>query len=154
MQRKLDQVDNKILMELQKDARISHQELSEKVGLSATPCTRRIRNLEKEGYIQGYSAKIDEAKMGFGFTVFVSVQLDFQIEERLMNFENEIQDLPEVVDCWLMTGNRDYLLRLALSDLKEFERFLTGRLTKIGGVKSIESSIPIRSVKEQMTRLL
>jgi Lrp/AsnC family leucine-responsive transcriptional regulator len=149
----LDSIDRKILASLQQDARLTHQELSERVGLSPTPCARRIRNLEAAGVITGYSANIDEAKLGFGFSVFVSVQLDRQIDDRLINFEREITLLPQVMDCWLMTGNRDYLLRIAVADLMEFENFLTGRLTKIEGVASIESSIPIRRVKGQMARL-
>lgn len=149
----LDKIDNRILAELQHNARLSNQELSERVGLSPTPCARRVKNLEKTGIITGYSANIDETRMGFAFTVFVSVQLDRQIDDRLMNFENEIKLLPEVRDCWLMTGNRDYLLRVAVVDLHEFERFLTGRLTKVDGVANIESSIPIRQVKGQMARL-
>jgi len=147
-----DKIDKKILQELQRNARLSHQELSERVGLSPTPCARRIRNMEKSGIIKGYAALIDEAQVGFGFSVFVSVQLDHQTDDRLISFEAEIVQLPEVVDCWLMTGSRDYLLRIALTDLAEFEQFLTGRLTKIPGVASIESSIPIRRVKEQMAR--
>ena len=154
MSRSLDSIDHKILAELQRDARLTHQELSERVGLSPTPCSRRIRNLEDAGVITGYSANIDETKLGFGFTVFVSVQLDRQIDDRLINFENEVGLLPEVIDCWLMTGNRDYLLRVAVTDLLEFERFLTGRLTKVEGVASIESSIPIRRVKGRMARLI
>lgn len=153
MTKPLDQIDQKILRELQADARLTHQELSDRVGLSATPCARRIRNLESAGVITGYSANIDETKLGFGLAVFVSVQLDRQIDDRLMNFEHEVGLLPEVIDCWLMTGNRDYLLRIAVADLLEFERFLTGRLTKIEGVASIESSIPIRRVKGRMARL-
>ncbi|MGQ7847129.1 Lrp/AsnC family transcriptional regulator [Granulosicoccus sp. 3-233] len=149
----MDKIDNRILAELQHNARLTNQELSERVGLSPTPCARRVRNLEKLGIIKGYSANIDESKLGFAFTVFVSVQLDRQIDDRLMNFENEIKLLPEVMDCWLMTGNRDYLLRVAVVDLHEFERFLTGRLTKVNGVANIESSIPIRQVKGQMARL-
>jgi len=148
-----DKIDRKILQELQGNARLSHQELSERVGLSPTACARRIRQMEESGLIKGYSANIDENLVGFGFTVFVSVQLDRQIDERLHGFEREIELLPEVADCWLMTGNRDYLLRIVLTDLTEFEHFLTGRLTKIPGVASIESSIPIRRVKEQKARL-
>lgn len=154
MKKLLDAVDQKILAELQHDARLTHQELSERVGLSATPCARRIKNLEEARVITGYSANIDEAKLGYGFTVFVSVQLDRQIDGRLSNFEKEINLLPEVMDCWLMTGNRDYLMRVAVADLIGFERFLTGRLTKIDGVASIESSIPIRRVKGRMARLV
>lgn len=149
----LDQIDKKILAELQRNARLSHQELSERVGLTPTPCARRIRNLEKAGIINGYAANIDEAGMGFGFSVFVSVRLDHQIDDRLINFEREIGLMPEVVDCWLMTGNRDYLLRIAVADLTEFEQFLTQNLTRVDGVASIESSIPIRRVKHQVARL-
>ncbi len=152
MTESLDNIDRKILIELQRNGRLSHQELSERVGLSATPCARRIRKLEQTGVIKGYAAIVDEARLGYGFSVFVSVRLDHQTDDRLLNFEDEIQQLPEVADCWLMTGNRDYLLRIALTDLTEFERFLTGTLTKIPGVASIESSIPIRRVKEQMAR--
>ena len=83
----------------------------------------------------------------------MSVQLDRQVDDRLMHFEREINLMPEVVDCWLMTGNRDYLLRVATQDIHEFERFLTGQLTKVEGVASIESSIPIRRAKQQMARL-
>ena len=153
MRASLDQIDKKILAELQRNARLSHQELSERVGLTPTPCARRIRNLEQAGVINGYSANIDEAGMGFGFSVFVSVRLDHQVDDRLLNFEREIGLMPEVVDCWLMTGNRDYLLRIAVADLNEFEQFLTRCLTKVDGVASIESSIPIRRVKHQVARL-
>jgi Lrp/AsnC family leucine-responsive transcriptional regulator len=153
METELDEIDQKILTELQRDARLTHQELSERIGLSASPCARRIRKLETEGFITGYSARIDEAKMGFGFSVFVSVRLDRQVDDRLVAFAREVARCPEVVDCWLMTGSFDYLLRVAVRDLNEFEHFLTGRLTKIAGVASIESSIPIRRVKYQPTRL-
>lgn len=154
MRHKLDDIDTKILSELQRDARLTIQELSDRVGLSATPCSRRIRNLEEEGVIKGYSARIDETTLGFGFAVFVSVRLDHQSADRLAIFEKAIELMPEVVDCWLMTGSRDYLLRVVLTDLQEFEDFMTGRLTKVEGVASLDSSIPIRRVKEQLARLL
>ncbi len=142
-----------ILRALRDDARLSTQELSEKVGLSPSPCARRIRRLESEGYISAYCAVVDEGRMGFGFSVFVSVRLDQQVDQRLQSFEKRIRDCSEVVDCWLMTGSFDYLLRVAVHDLAEFETFLTGRLTKIAGVASIESSIPIRRVKNDAARL-
>ena len=88
----------------------------------------------------------------FQYSLITSSSLSHQTDDRLLHLEGEIEHLPEVVDCWLMTGNQDYLLRIALTDLAEFEQFLTGRLTKIPGVASIESSIPIRRVKEQMAR--
>lgn len=149
----LDETDQRILRELQRDARLTHQDLAERIGLSPSPCARRIRKLEAEGFITGYSAHIDEAKMGFGVSVFVSVRLDRQVDDRLVTFEREVARCPEVVDCWLMTGSFDYLLRIAVRDLNEFEHFLTGRLTKIAGVASIESSIPIRRVKFRLARL-
>ena len=153
MSQDLDEIDRKLLRELQKNARASHQDLSERVGLSASPCARRIRRLESEGYITGYSARIDEEKLGFGFSVFISVRLDRQIDDRLEAFETEVRRCPEVVDCWLMTGSFDYLLRISVRDLMEYERFLTGRLTKLPGVASLESSIPIRRVKDTPARL-
>lgn len=149
----LDRIDQKILRELQKDARLSHQDLSDRIGLSPSPCARRIRKLEAEGYIIGYSAVIDEDKLGFGFSVFLSVRLDRQVDDRLVSFETELSRFPEVVDCWLMTGSFDYLIRIAVQGLNEFERFLTRRLTKLDGVASIESSIPIRRVKFLPARL-
>ncbi|MEM8854955.1 MAG: Lrp/AsnC family transcriptional regulator [Pseudomonadota bacterium] len=153
MRPSLDDIDQKILRELQRDGRLTHQELSERIGLSASPCARRMKKLEGEGYITGYSAEIDETRMGFGFSVFVSVRLDRQVDDRLVTFEQEVGRCPEIVDCWLMTGSFDYLLRIAVRDLTEFEFFLTGRLTKIAGVASIESSIPIRRVKYSPARL-
>lgn len=149
----MDATDQKILRALHKDARLTHQQMSDQVGLSPTPCARRIRKLEADGVITGYAAKIDENQMGFGFSVFVSVRLDQQVDDRLKSFEAEVGLFPEVVDCWLMTGSFDYLLRIAVRDLNEFEAFLTRRLTKLPGVASLESSIPIRRVKNQATRL-
>lgn len=153
MNQNLDEIDLKILNELQRDARQSHQELSERVGLSPSPCSRRIRILESKGVIKGYSVRVDERALGFTMNIFVSVKLDQQIDDRLVNFERDIALCSEVVDCWLMTGNRDYLLRISVRDLDEFEHFLTGRLTKISGVASLESSIPIRRVKGGEVRL-
>ena len=151
---KIDQFDRKILRELQANGRLTIQELSERVGLSASPVSRRVRILEREGFIRGYSALIDEARLGYPVSVFVSVQLEKQVDKALETFEAAMAEFPEVVDCWLMTGNRDYLLRVATSGLDEFEAFLTGRLTKVKGVASIQSSIPLRRVKAGTARTL
>lgn len=153
MLHELDDIDQRILAELQKNGRQTHQDLSARVGLSPSPCARRIKRLEADGYVTGYSARINQAKVGFPFSVFVSVRLDQQIDNRLVSFEREVTNCPEIVDCWLMTGSFDYLLQVAVRDLHEFERFLTGRLTKIPGVASLESSVPIRRVKYQAVRL-
>ena len=142
----MDKFDGRILHELRRDGRVSITDLAVRVGLSATTVGRRVRPLEEGGITAGYSAVIDEAKAGFGFSVFVSVKLDRQVDEALVTFEQAVSEFPEVVDCWLMTGNRDYLMRVATADLAAYERFLTHRLTKVSCVASIESAIPLRRV--------
>ena len=150
---KIDQLDRSILQMLQRNGRATINEVSENVGLSPSPVARRVRLLEDAGIITGYAAQIDEVALGYGFSVFISVKLEKQIDDALVKFEAAIRLLPEVVDCWLMTGNRDYLLRIATNGLAEFERFLVGRFTKLPGVTSIESSIPLRRVKVGMARI-
>ena len=144
---KVDQTDASILQMLQKNGRATINDISDVVGLSPSPVARRVKLLEEAGIITGYSAQIDEVALGYGFSVFVSVKLDKQVDEALVKFESAIRLFPEVVDCWLMTGNRDYLLRIATAGLAEFGRFLVGKFTKLPGVASIESSIPLRRVK-------
>ena len=148
----LDDIDRRILRALQRDGRMPIQALADQVGLSASPCARRVRLLEEAGIIKGYAAVIDEAKLGFAVSVFVSVKLDRQVDEALKKFEAAVKSYPEVVDCWLMTGARDYLIRIATADLVEFEEFLTSKLTRIDGVSAIESSIPLRRVKAATAR--
>lgn len=149
----IDQFDIQILRALSRDGRISLQDLSERIGLSTTPTARRVRRLEKDGIITGYSALIDETALGFDVSVFVSVQLERQVDDALARFEAAVRDFPEVVNCWLMTGDRDYMLRIATTGLKEFEKFLVGRLTRVPGVASIQSSIPLRRVKQGGARI-
>lgn len=149
---KIDRFDRDILSALRRDGRISVLDLSDRVGLSPTPVARRIRRLEEAGIIQGYTALIDEVALGFAVSVFVSVKLDKQVDDALATFESAIATFPEVVDCWLMTGNRDYLLRVVTTGLAEFEQFLVGRLTRVRGVAAIESSIPLRRVKAGIAR--
>jgi Lrp/AsnC family transcriptional regulator, leucine-responsive regulatory protein len=143
----VDDIDRAILRELQNDGRLSIADLAPRVGLSPSPCARRVRLLEERGIIRGYAALLDEAALGFGVSVFVSVKLDRQVDDALRHFERSVKNFPEVVDCWLMTGNRDYLIRIAVTGLAEYEEFLTTRLNRIEGVASIESSIPLRRVK-------
>lgn len=148
-----DGIDVRILRHLATNGRANMNELGEAVGLSPTPVARRLKRLETDGIITGYHAQLDEPALGFSLSVFVSVQLDKQIDEALVKFERSIAAFEEVVDCWLMTGNRDYLLRVVTRDLADFERFLTSKLTKVAGVSSLESSIPIRRVKGLSARL-
>jgi len=151
---KLDEIDRAILRALQNEGRLSIQELSERVGLSPSPCSRRLRLLEASGVINGYCALIDDRQVGYRFSAFVSVKLDKQVDQALRRFEAAVAEFPEVVDCWLMTGERDYLMRVVTSDLEAFEAFITGKLTLVPMVASIESSIPLRRVKAGLSRAI
>jgi len=148
----LDAFDLKILRALRRDGRMSILDLADEVAMSATPVSRRVKALEASGIISGYCAIIDEAALGYEVSVFVSVKLEKQVDEQLETLEAAIRGFPEVVDCWLMTGNRDYLLRVVTRGLADFEQFLVGRLTKIPGVASIESSISLRRIKSGVSR--
>jgi len=149
----LDSIDRRILRELQGNARLTNQELSERVGLSPSPCLRRLRPLEAEGIIRGYTAALDEEKLGLPVAIFMSVKLERQIDSALSVFEAEIRKHPQIVDCWLMTGENDYLLRILARDLKEYETFLTGVFTKVPGIASIQSSVSLRRVKAAQPRV-
>jgi Lrp/AsnC family transcriptional regulator, leucine-responsive regulatory protein len=148
----LDAIDLKILRLLVADGRMSIQALADSAGMSPTPVARRLKRMEQNDIITGYTAMINEAALGFSMSVFVSVKLDKQIDTALENFERAVRDFPEIVDCWLMTGNRDYLMRISTKDLIDFENFLVGKLTKVNGVASIESSIPLRRIKSSGAR--
>lgn len=149
----LDTIDRRIIHILSSNGRISMLDLSAEVGLSPTPVARRLRRLEEDGIITGYTALIDEMALGYAVSVFVSVKLDKQIDDVLEAFERAVAEFPEVVDCWLMTGSRDYLLRIATEGLREYEQFLAKQLTRVPGVASIESSIPLRRVKAGLARV-
>ena len=143
----MDTLDKKIIYELQKNGRLSNFEIAEKVGLSPSPCLRRIKNLEKNKIISGYTAIVDEELFGYPITAFVSVRLENQTDGTLKKFEKGISTLVEVVDCWLVTGNRDYLLRVVAKNLKTYEKFMREDLTKIIGIASIETNFALGSVK-------
>ena len=143
----MDNIDKKIVFELQKNGRSSNFEIAEKVGLSPSPCLRRIKNLEKKKVISGYTAIVDEELFGYPVTAFVSVRLENQTDGTLKKFEEGISTLVEVVDCWLVTGNRDYLLRVVAENLKTYEKFMREDLTKIKGIASIETNFALGSVK-------
>jgi Lrp/AsnC family transcriptional regulator, leucine-responsive regulatory protein len=143
----LDEIDRKILMVLQSDGRISLSNLSEKVNRSPSPCLRRIRRLERTGIISRYVAVLDQAKVGLPVSVFVSIKLESQRVEALERFKKAIAKWPEVLECYLMTGPRDYLLRIVAADLGAYERFLKQKLTRIDGVASIDSSFALEQTK-------
>lgn len=143
----LDAIDIRIIAAVQADGRISISELSEKVGLSASPCARRLRILEEQGIITGYTAKVDQVKVGLPVSAFASIKLERQREEDLDRFSRVVADWPEVVDCYLMTGQRDYLLRIVVKDLQAYETFLKSKLTRLDGIASIETSFALDQVK-------
>ena len=145
----MDSIDSHIIRVLQQEGRISNQDLADRVGLSPSPCLRRVRMLEEQGVITGYSARIDQEKVGLPVDVFVSISLISQTDAALKAFERAIQDLDEVMECYLMTGSRDYLLRVVCDGLNSYERFTRERLTRLPGIRSIESSFALGRVKQQ-----
>jgi len=143
----LDHIGRKIIAALQSDGRITVQELGDKVGLSPSPCARRVKMMEDEGIIKGYSAVIDQAKVGLPVSAFASIKLEKQREDYLDRFAQAIARWPEVVDCYLMTGQHDYLMRVVVADLAAYERFLKTKLTRLEGVASIETSFALGQTK-------
>jgi DNA-binding Lrp family transcriptional regulator len=143
----LDAIDRKILARLQEDARIPNVELSDAVGLSPAPCLRRVRTLEEKGVIRKHVTLLDPSSVGLPVSVFVNVSLERQIEKALQRFESAILTRPEVMECYLMTGDADYLLRVVCADLVAYERFLLNHLTQIPSVASIRSSFALKQVK-------
>ena len=143
----LDAIDRKILALLQQDGRMSLAALSEKVGLSPSPCLRRVRLMEKAGIIARYVAVLNQRAVGLPVSVFISIKLESQREEALTKFGRAIARWPEVLECYLMTGPRDYLLRVVVADLSAYEQFLKQKLTRLDGIASIESSFALEQVK-------
>jgi DNA-binding Lrp family transcriptional regulator len=150
----LDRYDLKILRELVADARLSGRDLAERIGLSLTPTLRRLRRLEKEHYIRGYAAQLDEQRLVGTMSVFVAVTLEKQSESAIAQFESAIAKCPEVMSCFLTTGDADYSLRVVVPDLSAYYQFLTRRLTRIPGVQHINSSFALKSVLVRSSPLL
>lgn len=145
--RQLDAIDRRILEHLQDNARISNVDLAARVGISASPCWRRVRELEESGVISNYVTLIDAASVGLTVSVFVNVSLEKQVERELDVFQNAIRERPEVMECYLMTGEADFLLRVVVPDLMAYERFLMDHLTRVPGIASIKSSFALKQVK-------
>jgi Lrp/AsnC family leucine-responsive transcriptional regulator len=143
----VDTIDRKILRALQEDGRMTVQALADKVGLSASPCLRRLRQLERDGVISGYSANIEQKSVGLPVSVLISIKLEQQRARNLDAFGAAISRWPEVMECYLMTGQFDFLLRVVCADLESYEHFLRERLTQLDGVAHIESSFSLGAVK-------
>lgn len=150
----LDRTDRKILKALVKDGRISWRDLAEQVGLSTTPVLRRVKTLEAQGVITGYTANLDEAQLAGGLSVFVQISLDKQDAEALVKFEEQIKLSPQVMSCFLMTGDFDYLLRVVTPSVEAFEVFLTNKLARIPGVAHLKSSFALKIIMVRQSPLL
>src|ERR687893_267892 len=145
----MDALDLRILARLQQDARISNVELAKAVNLSPSPCLARVRALEAAGYIDRYVTLLDAKRLGLTVSVLVQVTLEKQIEPALETFEKAVRERPEVMECYLMTGDADYLLRVLVPDVPAFERFILEFLSRVPGVGNIKSSFALKQVKYQ-----
>lgn len=143
----LDDIDRKLIVALQADAKMTVGELADRVGLSPSPCARRVRILEDSKVIKGYAAIVDQNKVGLPISAFASVKLERQREDALDRFGKAVERWPEVVDCYLMTGHHDYLLRIVVSDLEAYEAFLRDKLTRLSDVASIETGFSLKQIK-------
>ena len=142
-----DDKDHQILEALQADGRITNQDLSAQVNLSPTPCLRRVRLLEEAGIIQGYTAIVDQKAMGLPVTAFIRLKLERHDDETVQAVEGAVAAMPEVMDCWLMTGQWDYQMRVLAADLEAYEKFVRGQLQRVPGIASIDTSFAYGRVK-------
>lgn len=142
----MDALDGRILAALQRDGRQSVTDLAAAVGLSPTPCARRLAKLEADGVIEGYSARIDQARIGFPVSIFIWVELDSQSKDAIDAFERAVRGFDRVMECHLMTGSRDILMRVVAADLADFDRFLEEKLMRLPGIRSTRSSFALRTM--------
>ncbi len=147
MREQLDETDLKILIELQDNGKITNVELAKRIGISAPPCLRRVRSLEDAGIIQGYTTLLDEKSLGFELTAFAMVGLQSQAEVDLVAFEEQVQKWPIVRECYMLSGEVDFILRCVSQDLKSFQDFIINELTKSPNVDSVKTSLTIRRSK-------
>jgi len=146
----LDSIDIKILRILQTEARLTNAELAERIGLSATPCLRRVRRLEEEGVIVGYRAELDRTKIGLGLSVLVDVKVDGPRSENSALIQEVFRKMPEVLSCHMVSGEFDLMLEVAVPDLASYERFLYGTLMQLHVFKDIRSHVVIRTVTDRL----
>jgi len=143
----MDSKDRQIIAALQQDGRLTNQELSERVALSPSPCLRRLRLLEEAGVIKGYTAIVDEQAFGLPITAFVRIRLERHSEDIVAAFERKIRSLDSILDCYVMTGDADYLLRVLIESLQDYEQFVRTKLHRIEGIASIDTSFAYGVVK-------
>jgi Lrp/AsnC family leucine-responsive transcriptional regulator len=145
--KRLDSIDWKILAVLQENARVANVELAENINLSPSPCLARVRALERNGFIRRYVTLLDPRSIGLGVNVFIQIRLERQVESALATFEKAVAPRPEIMECYLMTGTTDYLLRVVVSDLDAYSELITEFVAKIPGVGNIQSSVAFKQVK-------
>ena len=145
---RMDRVDRRLLMALQQDCRQSIAVLAEKVALSPSACHRRIKQMEEKGIIQGYVAQVDGKKVGCQIEFFVEISLDSQRQDTLREFEEVVRGVPEILECHLMTGTADYLMRVGVADTAGYERFHRDHIARLPGVSRIQSSLVLRTVSQ------
>jgi Lrp/AsnC family leucine-responsive transcriptional regulator len=146
----LDRYDRKILETLQADGRLSNQELADRIGLSPSPCLRRVRALEEGGYLVGYRALVDARKLGLTLTALIHISMDRHTPERFDNFEAAVHEIPEVLECLLITGqDADYQLKVVVRDMDAYQELLLQRITRITGVTGVHSSFVLRKVVDK-----
>ena len=143
----LDATDRRIVTELQTNARLSNIELADKVGLSPSPCLRRVRRLERDGYIDGYRASLRRGRLGLGFSAFLGVKINGHANDQALGFERTVVAMPEVVACHLVSGEADYLLEIVVPELADYQRFLVDKLLNLPIVREVRSSIAIQTLK-------
>lgn len=147
---KLDRYDRRILEELQQDGRLSNQDLADRIGLSPSPCLRRVRALEEAGLIAGYRALLDANKLGLTLTAVLSISMDRHTPERFAHFDAAVAALPEVLECLLITGrDADYHLKVIVRDMDAYQDLLLNKLTRIEGVAGVHSSFVLRKIVER-----
>jgi Lrp/AsnC family leucine-responsive transcriptional regulator len=142
-----DAIDVKILNKLQENAKLTNVELSNSINLSPSPCLARVRALERKGVVSRYVTLLDPLKLGLGISVFVQIGMERQVERNLEDFQTAISRYSEVMECYLMTGDFDYLIRVVVEDMPALERFIVDKLTKIPGISNIKSSLALKQVK-------
>ena len=144
----LDEIDRRILRELQQDGRLQNVELARRVGLSPSPCLRRVKLLEEAGVIDRYVAVVDQAKVGLQLSMFARISLTAQDAETIEHFIAAMKRLPEVVECYIMLGESDALLRVVVSDLEDYRRFQSTHLTRRNGIQTVKTDVPSETVKQ------
>ncbi len=143
----LDAIDCRIIAALQADGRLSNVDLAQRVGLSPSPCLRRVNRLEREGYVEAYRAMLGRKRIGLGLTVFVGVKIEGHADDRATEFEQAVVAMQEVIACHMVSGEADYMLEIVVADLEHYQRFLLGKLLDLSIIKEVRSNIAIQTLK-------